>query len=188
MIRTTVVMALMAALVQDDPIAAEAIKGWKHPWADFGDGCQIVTREMMRQPDISPAGKLIYKDVTNEITTTVQASAGEKTTLRIVGAGQESLIPYFTSLPGWTRGRGEKKGTETIEVGGVKRECEVTMILLDAAKDAGQVTVICKSPEVPYWAVRRRTETLDKGKANTSEEELVLDVGVKLKVGDLEVS
>jgi hypothetical protein len=187
MTRVTLLLALMPALLQDDPIAAEAMKGWKHPWADFGDGCQIVTKETMRQPDISPTGKLVYKEVTSLITTTVLAQSGEKTTLKIEGAGQESYIPYFTTLPSWVRGRGEKRGTETIEVGGVKRECQVTLISLDANKDAGQVTVICKSPEVPYWAVRWRTETLVQGKPNTSEEELVLETGVKLKVVDREI-
>ncbi|HLY10676.1 MAG TPA: hypothetical protein VKW04_15340 [Planctomycetota bacterium] len=181
------ILALLVALLQDDPIAAEAMKGWKHSWADFGDGSQVTTRETMRQPDISPAGKLVYKDVTTEITTTVMALAGEKTTLKIEGVGQESYIPYFTSLPNWTRGRGEKRGKETIEVGGVKRECDVTMISLDTNKDAGQVTLIYKSPDVPYWAVRWRTETLDKGNPNTSEEELVLEVGSKVKVGDREI-
>lgn len=187
MTRAALFLVLLPTLLQDDPVAAEAIKGWKHPWMDFGDGCMIVAKETLRQPDISPAGKLVYKEVTTLITTTVQAQSGEKTTLKIEGGGQESLIPYFTSLPGWIRGRGQKRGTEIIEVGGVKRECEVTVISLDANKDAGQVTVICKSPEVPYWAVRWRTETLIQGIPNTSEEELVLETGVKLKVEDREI-
>jgi hypothetical protein len=187
MTHATLVLALLSAVAQDDPVAAEALKGWKHPWADFGDGAQIVARETLRQPDIGPTGKLVYKEVTNDITTTVVAQSGEKSTLRIVGAGQESLIPYFIAPPGWTRGRGERRGTETIEVGGVKRECQVTMISLDADKDAGQVTVIAKSPEVPYWAVRWRTETLAQGKPNTTEEELVLEVGAKVKIGDREI-
>jgi hypothetical protein len=70
----------------------------------------------------------------------------------------------------------------------VKRDCSVTQIALDTDKDAGQLTVICKSPEVPYWAVRWRTETLAQGKANTYEEEVVLEVGVKLQVADREIS
>ena len=187
MTHATLFVALMV-LVQDDPVASEALKGWKHPWADFGDGCQITTRETLRRPDISPEGKLVYKDVVTELTTTVMAQAGEKTTLKIEGANQESYIPYFMTLPGWSRGRGERKGTEIIEVGGVKRECQVTQLSLDTNKDAGQVTVICKSPEVPYWAVKWRAETLVQGKPNTWEEELVLEVGAKLKVGDREFS
>jgi hypothetical protein len=63
----------------------------------------------------------------------------------------------------------------------------VTLIALDVNKDAGQITTICKSPDVPYWAVRRRVETLLQGKANTSEEELVLDINQKVKIGDREV-
>ncbi len=187
MIVATLALLLLGTAPQDDAVVEEALRGWKHPWADFGDGAQIVARETSRQPDIGPAGKLVYKDVTNEITTTVMASAGEKTTLRIAGAGQESEFPFFTSLPGWARGRGERRGTELVEVAGAKRECQVTTIALDAGKDASQVTTIWKSPEVPYWAARRRTETLAQGTANTWEEERVLEVGAKVKVGDREV-
>ena len=50
------------------------------------------------------------------------------------------------------------------------------------------MTVICKSPEVPYWAVRWRAETLIQGKPNTFEEEQVLEVGAKVKVEDREVA
>ncbi len=188
MIVATLALLLLGAAPQDDEVAAEALKGWKHAWAGFGDGAQVVTRETSRQPDISPAGKLVYKDVTNDITTTVVAAAGEKTTLRIAGAGQESEFPFFMALPGWARGRGERRGTELVEFGGAKRECQVTTISLDAGKDASQVTTIWKSPEVPYWAVRRRTETLAQGTPNTSEEERVLEAGVKVKVGDREIS
>ena len=175
-------------LLQDDPIAAEALQGYRHPWADFGNGSSVTYRETTRRPDIDAAGKLIYKDVTGDVTWTVIASAGEKTTFKIEGNGQESHIPYFITPPSWARGKGQRRGTEEIEIGGVKRTCAVTVISLDADKDAGQVTTICKSPEVPYWAVRRRVETLLKGKPNTSEEELVLEVDRRVKVGDRELS
>jgi hypothetical protein len=178
---------LVPLLVQDDPVAAEALKGYQHPWAGFGDGSSATIRETIRRPDIDATGNLVYKDVASEVTWTVIAAAGEKTTFKLEGGGQESFIPFFTTLPNWARGRGEKKGTEEISVGGVKRTCQITTISLDAEKDAGQVTTISKSPEVPYWAVRWRVETLLKGRPNTSEEELVLDVGQKLKVGNLEV-
>jgi len=175
-------------LLQDDPIAAEALQGYRHPWADFGNGTTVTYRETMRRPDIDKSGNLIYKDVTSDVTWTVLAAAGEKTTFKIEGGGQESHIPYFITAPSWARGKGERRGTEEIEVGGVKRVCTVTAISLDADKDAGQVTTICKSSEVPYWAVRWRVETLMKGKPNTSEEEVVQEVDRRLKVGDKELS
>lgn len=175
-------------LLQDDPVAAEALQGYRHPWADFANGTTVTYRETTRRPDIDAAGKLVYKDVTNDVTWTVLAAAGEKTTFKIEGGGQESHIPYFINPPSWARGKGERRGTEEIEVGGVKRVCAVTVISLDADKDAGQVTTICKSREVPYWAVRWRVETLMKGKTNTSEEEVVLEVDRRVKVGDRELT
>jgi len=175
-------------LVQQDPIAQEAMRGYKHPWADFGDASSVTMRETVRRPDIDASGKLVYKEVTSDVTWTVIAATGEKTTFKIEGGGQESLLPYFISPPNWSRGTGERKGTEEITVGGVKRTCQVTLIALDVNKDAGQITTISKSPDVPYWAVRRRVETLLQGKPNTSEEELVLEVDQKVKVGDRELS
>lgn len=178
---------LLPFSLQDDPIAAEALKGYQHPWAGFGNGCSVTMRETNRRPDISDAGKLVYRDVVNEVTWTVVTSAGEKTTFKVEGGGQESVIPFFITMPGWARGKGSRKGSEEISVGGVKRACDVTQISLDADKDAGQVTTISKSPELPYWAVRWRVETLIKGRSNTSEEELLLDVDQKVKVGDREL-
>src|SRR6185295_17665959 len=153
-----------------------------HPWADFGDGATVTLRETTRRPDIDSSGKLVYKETTTDVTWTVLAAAGEKTTFKVEGGGQESLFPFFIQLPNWARGKGEKKGTEEITIGGVSRTCQVTTISLDADKDAGQVTTISKSPEVPYWAVRWRVETLLKGRPNTSEEERVLEVDQKVKI------
>ena len=186
--QTLLLILLAPLLLQDDPVAAEALQGYKHPWADFGDSSTVTMRETTKRPDIDASGNLVYKEVTNEVTWTVVQSAGEKATFKIQGGGQESLIPYFLTLPNWARGKGEKKGSEELTVGGVKHTCQVTTISLDVDKDAGQVTTISKSPEVPYWAVRWRVETLLKGKPNTSEEERVLDVGQKLKVGERELS
>lgn len=179
---------LAPLLVQQDEIAAEAMKGYKHPWADFGDSSSVTMKETIRQPDINASGQLVYKDVTTEVTWSVVAATGEKTTFKVVGGGQESLLPYFIQPPNWSRGTGQRKGTEEITVGGVKRTCQVTVISFDANKDAGQLTTISKSADVPYWAVRRRVETLLQGKPNTLEEELVLDVDQKVKVGDRELA
>lgn len=178
---------ILSMIFQEDPIAAEALQGYKHPWADFGDGSMVQVKETLRRPDIDATGKLVYKDVTTEITWTVMSSQGEKATLRVEGGGQESVFPYFITPPNWARGKGERKGTEVLTVGGTKRTCQVTLIKLDVDKDAGQVTTISKCADVPYWAVRWRVDTLLKGQVNTSEEELVLDVGQKVKVGDREI-
>src|SRR5689334_10348354 len=82
-------------LLQQDPIASEAMRGYKHPWADFGDASSVTMRETIRRPDIDASGKLIYKDVTTDVTWTVVAATGENTTFKIEGGGQESLLPYF---------------------------------------------------------------------------------------------
>ena len=183
-----VLIFLAPFLLQDDPVAVEALQGYKHPWAEFGNGSMVTLRETTRRPDIDASGKLVFKEVSNDVTWTVMQSAGEKATFKIEGGGQESVIPYFLTLPNWARGKGERKGSEDLVVGGVKRTCQVTTISLDIDKDAGQVTTISKSPDVPYWAVRWRVETLLKGRPNTSEEERVVDVDQKVKVGDRELS
>ena len=186
--KSMMLILIAPLLLQQDPIAAEAIRGYKHPWADFGDASSVTMRETIRRPDIDASGKLVYKDITSDVTWTVVAAVGEKTTFKIEGGGQESLLPFFITPPSWARGVGERKGTEEITVGGVKRTCQVTLIALDVNKDAGQITTISKCPDVPYWAVRRRVETLLKGRPNTFEEEIVLEVDQKVKIGDRELS
>ena len=178
---------LLPLSLQDDPIAAEALKGYQHPWAGFGNGCSVTMRETTRRPDIDDSGKLVYRDVVSEVTWSVVASEGEKATFKVEGGGQESVIPFFITMPNWARGKGAKRGTEDITVGGIRRVCDIITISLDADKDAGQVTTISKSPELTYWAARWRVETLIKGRSNTSEEELLLDVDQKVKVGDREL-
>src|SRR6185436_13809076 len=106
------------AFLQQDPVAAEALRGYKHPWADFGDGATVTLRETTRRPDIDTSAKLVYKETTTDVTWTVIAAAGEKTTFKVEGGGQESLFPFFIQLPNWARGKGEKKGTEEIAIGG----------------------------------------------------------------------
>lgn len=183
------VMVLLALVLQGDPVAAEALKGFKHPWADFTEGASVTLRETFQKPDIDGAGKLVYQRVTNEITWSVALIEGEKTTLRVEGDGQESAIPFFMGYPAWARGSGEKKGTEEVMIGDKKLMGEVTVIRLDAGKDASQVTTIVKSAELPdYWALRRRVETLMQGKLNTSEDERVVELGAKVKVGDRDLS
>jgi hypothetical protein len=34
--------------LQQDPIATEAMRGYKHPWADFGDASSVTMRETIR--------------------------------------------------------------------------------------------------------------------------------------------
>ena len=85
LVKTLLGAVLMELLLQQDPIATEAMRGYKHPWADFGDASSVTMRETMRRPDIDASGKLVYKDMTTDVTWTVVAAVGEKTTFKIEG-------------------------------------------------------------------------------------------------------
>src|SRR5258706_4951000 len=126
-----IALLLSPLLLQDDPVGADALKGYLQPWAGFGDGSSVTLRETIKRPDIDAAGKLVYRDVTNEVTWAVMQATGEKTTFKVEGGGQESVIPFFITPPGWTRGKGERKGEEELVGGGGKRTCQVTAITLD---------------------------------------------------------
>lgn len=181
------VLALLAC-VQDDEVAREAVAGWKHPWAEFTTGSMILCRETSLRPEVDAAGNLVYKEEATESIWTVATAEGEKPTLTVRAVGRESVFPYFTGLPGWSRGKGERKGAEELTAGGKKYICSKYVLTFDAGKDASQVTTIWKSPDAPSWAVRMRVETFANGRCNTAEEEQLEAVGEKLKVKDQEVA
>jgi hypothetical protein len=187
MVRGWAAAAIAAFAVQDDPLVKEAVKGWRHPWADFREGSTVTQRESLRVPEIDDQGNLVQKETASDVSWTVTSVEGHKVNLKIVRGEQENEVPHFLGPPNGFRGKGEKRGTEEVVVAGRKLVCEVTSIALDAGKDAAQVTTIARSPEVPYWAVRFRVETLMRGKVNTSEEELLVGVNEKVKVGDREL-
>ncbi|HLF92473.1 MAG TPA: hypothetical protein VJB14_03365 [Planctomycetota bacterium] len=187
MIKTFVSLLLVAALAQDDPIAAAAIKGFRHPWSEFGEGCTVTYRETIKRPEIDDGGNLVLKDVVSEMIWTVESTDGAKAVLKIASEGREAEVPHHFALPNWAKGKGERKADEEVVVGGVKVACRVTTIAVDADKDASQVTTIWQNPEMPGWAVRFLNETLVRGKRNTSEEELLLSAREKVKVGEQEV-
>lgn len=182
---TTLILALVLA---QDPILAEAMKGYQAPWVGFREGSKVTYRETLKRPAIDEKGNLVYQPVTNEVTWTVATVEAAKVHLKIVGGGQEAVIPIATEAPSWARGVAAKKGTEEVQVSGRPVQGQVYELGLDLDKDAGQKTTIVKSEAIPYWALRRRVETLLQGKVNTSEEERVLQVEEKVKVGDRELS
>ncbi len=186
MVRLSLV-ALAAVLVQGDPVVQEAIKGYRHPWADFREGSTVTYRESLRVPEIDKDGNLVYKELVSEVAWTVTAVEEQKVILKIARGDEENEVPHYIGLPGWFRGKGEKKGSEEIAVGDRKLACQVTAITLDGGKDASQVTTVARSPDAPTWAVRVRVETLMRGQVNTSEEELLVAVNEKVKVGDREL-
>ena len=178
---------LLAVALQDDPLAAEFLKAWKHPWAGFGPGSIVKFRQQSKRPDISAKGELVYRDETEEITYSVVTQAGEKPTLRIRSGDVSTDIPYFVQAPTWFRGKGARKGTEALKVGELTIECEVTTFTLDEGKDLSQVTTVHAAAGTPVWAVKVRVETLANGKPNTADEERLVAIDQLLKVGGREV-
>lgn len=172
---------LLALLLQDDPLLAEAVQGYKNPWADFREGARVTYRETVRRPGIDAGGNLVYTPLTSDTTWTVATVEATKIHLKIEGGGQESVIPIALAPPNWARGKPEKKGEEELEVSGRKVSGRVYELGLDLDKDAGQLTTIVRSDAIPYWALRRKVETRVRGKANTSEEERVVGVEEKLR-------
>lgn len=178
---------LLAVALQDDPLAAEFLKAWKHPWAGFGPGSQVKFRQTSKRPDIDAKGELVYRDETEDVTYSVVTQAGEKPTLRIRSGDVSSDIPYFVQVPGWFRGKGARKGTEALKVGELTFDCEVTTFTLDEGKDLSQVTTVHAVAGAPVWAVRMRVETRANGRATTAEEERLAAIDQVLKIGGREV-
>jgi hypothetical protein len=183
----TATLAALLGLLQDDALLAEALKGWKHPWADFREGSRVTYRETLKRPAIGAGGVLVYEPVTTDLTWTVAAVESHRVHLKIEGSGQESVIAQLLGTPSWGRGGASRAADEEVEIGGRKVACTAIRLELDAGKDASQRTLITRSGAVPYWAVRRRVETLLQGKVNTSEEERVVGVEEKLRIGSRDV-
>src|SRR5688572_285715 len=133
---------LLAALLQADPLAADVLKDWRHPWGGFAPGSKVVFRQTSKRPDISPKGELVYRDEAEEVTYTVVTQEGEKPTIRIRSGDVSSDIPYFTSPPGWFRGKAERKAKAAVPVGSRSIDCDVTTFTLDEGKDLSQVTTV----------------------------------------------
>jgi len=133
---------LLAALLQADPLSADVLKDWRHPWAGFAPGSKVVIRQTSKRPDIDAKGQLVYRDEAEEVTYSVVTQEGEKPTIRIRSGDVSSDIPYFTTAPGWFRGKAARKGKETVSVGSRAFDCEVTTFTLDEGKDLSQVTTV----------------------------------------------
>lgn len=172
---------------QGGEVAREALKGYRLPWSGFAAGSSVTYRETLLRPQISDEGKLVYKEIEIESVWTLNGGLGEPMKLRIVGGGRESNFALNETLPGWARGKGERKPDETVKVGDTEYACSVTTITFGGGGDAGRVATIYRSPEAPTWAVRRRVETFVKGKRNTLEEEVLVEARRRVKVGDREL-
>lgn len=178
---------LAGGLAQEDPLLAEAVRGYAHPWAGFREGSTVRYRETVKVPSIDEKGNLVHREVSSEAEWTVASAQGDRALLKIEREGQESEIPFHLALPGWLRGKAERKGTERIAVGDRSFECEVLTLSVDADKDAGQVTTIAKAAGAPSWAVRVRVETFERGRPIASEEELLVSCAEPVRVAGREV-
>ena len=172
---------LLALLCQDDPL-----KEWKHPWGGFAPGSRVTCRQTSKRPDISPAGELVYRDETEELTYTVVTQDGERPTIRIRSGDVSSDIPYATPQPNWFRGKREEKGRETLKVGERALDCRVIRYALDEGKDLSQVTTLHVAEGAPAW-VKLRVETRQNGVTTTAEEERWVGEDQALKIGGRDV-
>ena len=180
-------LLILPAFLQDDPVVATALRGYGHPWADFREGSTVTYKETSRRPEVDGGGNLVLKDVVTQVVWSMASTNGEKAVLRIQSEGQDSEVPYHFVLPNWTKGKGERKADEEIQIGGKKFLCKVTTISVDPDQDASEVTTIWQNPEAPGWAVKFRNETFVRGKSNTSEEAVLVGLNETVKVGDREV-
>ena len=83
MTKAFIPLLLAAVLAQDDPIAAAALKGFRHPWSEFGEGCTVTYRETIKRPEIDDGGNLVLKDVVSQMVWTVESTDGAKAVLKI---------------------------------------------------------------------------------------------------------
>ncbi len=182
------ILAASLAFVQEDEAAREAVRGYVHPWAGFRPGSRLVFNETTKQARFDAAqGKTVFEDKVTQHVWMVKSVTGEKATIRMEGGGKESDIPIYLAMPGIFRGRGGGGGGAGVAVGERRYKCSVTVISLDADKDAGQATTIWRSAEAPVWAVRVLAETFMGGKRNTWEEELLVEADRKLAIEGREV-
>lgn len=180
-------MLMLLLALQADPLSAEVLKAWRHPWEGFAPGSKVTQRQASKRPDIDAKGELVYKDEIEDVTYSVVTQLGETPTIRIRNGNESSDIPYVTQPPGWFRGKAARKGKETLTVGELKVDCEVLTFTLDEGKDLSQVTTVWKAEGTPVWAVKARVETLAHGKSTTSEEERWVGANAALKIGGKDV-
>lgn len=186
MMKIAAVLVVLAS-VQDDPLVTQALRGYRHAWADFREGSVVVYLETTRVPEVDNGGNLVFKNLQAKVTWLVGNTDGDRATLRIESDGRESEFPTHFAPPHWVQGKGEKRPDEEITVGDRKYACRVTAIAIDPDKEASELTTIWQSAKAPVWAVKVRNETFARGHRNTSEESLLVAVDEKVKVGDADV-
>jgi len=174
--------------VQEDAALREALRGYVHPWSGFLPGSRLVINETTKASAYdSSRNATVFKEKTVQYVWTVRSVSEERATIRIEGGGQEGDITVYLARPGIFRGKAEPRGEAEIAVGERRYRCSAVAIVLDADKEAGQVTTIWRCPEAPSWAVRVLVETFIRGKRNTWEEELLVEADRKLSIEGREV-
>lgn len=177
----------LAALVQDDPVVAEALKGFHHPWSEFREGATVTYSQTTRRPEIDNSGNLVMKDVVSSVIFTMGNTDGSRGVVRIESEGRESDFPLHFTPPHWAAGKGERKADEELTVAGKKFVCRVTAVAVDPDKDASETTTIWQNDKAPGWAVRVKNETFARGQRNTWEESVLVAVEEKVKTAEAEV-
>lgn len=177
----------VAVLLQSDPAYTEALRGWKHPWAEFETGSTVRARVTTKKPGISPDGELVYTDETDDMTYVVVKNDGERPVISMRSTYQTTEIPYYLTPPTWFRGKVEKKGKEAVETAGKAWDCDVYVFSLDEGKDASQKTTVWKAAGAPHWALKIRVETYLNGRRNTRVEETLILVDQRVKIEDIEL-
>ena len=178
---------LVALAAQSEPTAAEVLKRWRHPWAEFGTGSTVTLRQTSKRPDIDAKGELVFRDESDTIRTTVIRVDGDKPVLKIESSFNASEIPFYMNPPTWFRGKAARAGKETLKAGDRAFECDVVTFTLDEGKDLVQKTTVWQSAEAPLWAVKVRVETIQGGKLTTAEEERLVEAHAVTKVGSKDV-
>src|ERR1041384_5666009 len=94
MIKLLASLMMVLSIGQDDSVLESALKGWRHPWADFGDGATVTYKETTKRPEIDGAGNFVLRNVETRVVWTLSGVDGERGTIKIASDGRESEFPH----------------------------------------------------------------------------------------------